>query len=95
MIAGKETLPVCIGERKSIRLLYGSMALLAGLLIFFTALGLIAPSGIWVLVPVASLLLLTRLYEKKKLVQGIRLEFWLESHFYLIAACVWLGSTLS
>jgi 4-hydroxy-3-methylbut-2-enyl diphosphate reductase len=95
MIAGKETLPVCIGEKKSIRLLYGSMALLAGLVGVFAATGLIAPSGVWMLAPVASLLLLTRLYEKKKLFQGIRLEFWLESHFYLIAACVWLGSALS
>jgi 4-hydroxy-3-methylbut-2-enyl diphosphate reductase len=95
MIAGKETLPVCIGEKKSIRLLYCSMAMLAALLIVFTAVGMTAESAIWMLAPVLSLLLLTRLYEKKKLVQGIRLEFWLESHFYLIAASVWLGSTLS
>jgi (E)-4-hydroxy-3-methyl-but-2-enyl pyrophosphate reductase len=95
MIAGKETLPVCIGEKKSIRLLYFSMAMLAALLILFTAIGMTAKCGIWMLGPVLSLLLLTRLYEKKKLVQGIRLEFWLESHFYLIAAFVWLGSTLS
>ena len=95
MIAGKETLPVCIGEKKSIRLLYYSMAILAALLVLFTAIGMTAKSGIWMLGPVLSLLLLTRLYEKKKLVQGIRLEFWLESHFYLIAAFVWLGSTLS
>lgn len=95
MIAGKETLPVCIGEKKSIRLLYFSMAMLAALLVLFTVIGMTAKSGIWMLGPVLSLLLLTRLYEKKKLVQGIRLEFWLESHFYLIAAFVWLGSTLS
>jgi 4-hydroxy-3-methylbut-2-enyl diphosphate reductase len=95
MIAGKETLPVCIGEKRSIRLLYSSMGLLAILLVVFTATGLTEQSGIWMLVPVLSLLLLTRLYEKKKLVQGIRLEFWLESHFYLIAASVWLGSSLS
>ena len=95
MIAGKETLPVCIGEKRSIRLLYFSMAILAALLILFTTIGMTDKSGIWMLVPVLSLLLLTRLYEKKKLVQGIRLEFWLESHFYLIAAFVWLGSTLS
>jgi len=95
MIAGKETLPVCIGEKKSIRLLYCSMAMLAALLIVFTTVGMTAESAIWMLAPVLSLLLLTRLYEKKKLVQGIRLEFWLESHFYLIAASVWLGSILS
>ena len=95
MIAGKETLPVCIGEKKSIRLLYFSMAMLAALLVLFTAIGMTAKSGIWMLGPVCSLLLLTRLYEKKKVIQGIRLEFWLESHFYLIAAFVWLGSTLS
>ncbi|MBI5557909.1 MAG: 4-hydroxy-3-methylbut-2-enyl diphosphate reductase [Deltaproteobacteria bacterium] len=94
MIAGKETLPVCIGERKSIRLLYFSMTILAILLILFTAMGTMAKSGILVLLPISSLLLLTRLYEKKKLVQGIRLEFWLESHFYMIAAFVWLGSML-
>ncbi|MCK9297259.1 MAG: 4-hydroxy-3-methylbut-2-enyl diphosphate reductase, partial [Desulfobulbaceae bacterium] len=95
MIAGKETLPVCIGEKKSIRLLYFSMAMLAALLVLFTAIGMTDKSGIWMLGPVCSLLLLTRLYEKKKVIQGIRLEFWLESHFYLIAAFVWLGSTLS
>lgn len=90
-IAGKETLPVCVGEKGSIRLLYASMVILAFLLIVFSFSGLTHKSAFWLLVPVLSLLLLTRLYETKKLVQGMRLEFWLESHFYLMALCVWAG----
>ncbi|MFZ5759645.1 MAG: 4-hydroxy-3-methylbut-2-enyl diphosphate reductase [Thermodesulfobacteriota bacterium] len=90
-IAGKETLPVCIGEKGSLRLLYVSLAALVVLLIVFPVAGLIAPAAPLLLVPVASLLVLTRLYETRRVVQGMRLEFWLESHFYLMALCVWAG----
>ncbi|MFH1216230.1 MAG: 4-hydroxy-3-methylbut-2-enyl diphosphate reductase [Pseudomonadota bacterium] len=93
-IAGKETLPVCVGEKGSIRLLYFSMGVLALLLLVFAFSGLTEKSVLWLLVPVLSLLLLTRLYETRKLVQGMRLEFWLESHFYLMALCVWAGVML-
>lgn len=91
-IVGKETLPVCIGEKKTASLIRASLIFLAGLLGLSQFLHLLAIGGIWLLLPVLSLFLLTWLYETGKLTQGPKLEFWLESHFYLIAACIWLGS---
>ncbi len=94
-IVGKETLPVCIGERKTIRLLYCILALLLALLVFLPVLGLMSRIGFWILPGVLYLLVLLRMYEKGRLLQGMKLELGLEMVFFLIAVLAWVGSRFS
>ena len=91
-IVGKETLPVWIGEKKTIMLLQLIMGLLLVLLVLFPVLGLMTAVGFWLVPGVCYLVVLLYCYEKKYVSQGPRLEFWLEGVFFLMAALAWLAS---
>ncbi len=84
-IVGKETLPVCIGRDKTLKLLYGLMLLLFILLTGGPLLGLLAPAWTLMLPAVAYLGLLTWLYDREKIVYSTRLEFAVDSVFPVIA----------
>ncbi len=91
-IVGKETLPVFIGEKKTMRLLHLIMALLIVLLLAFPVAGIIMPLGFWLIPGIVYLIGFTWLYEKKFIIQGPKLEFWLESVFFLMAALSWIST---
>ena len=91
-IVGKETLPVNIGEKKTMILLYGLMVLQTAILIFCPMTGWINKTAYRLLPVVLYLFVIGRLYDKGKVRQGAKLEFWLESVF-LLAAILTLPAT--
>jgi len=84
-IVGKETLPVCIGEQRTLFILHIIMGGLVLLLLLMPLLGLMSEAGFWLLPGIIYIIGLTRLYSKGKIGQGLKLEFYLETVFYLLA----------
>ena len=91
-IVGRETLPVCIGEAKTILILNVIMGVLLGLLFLMPTAGLMTFAGFWLLPGIFYLIILTRLYKMGRINQGPKLEFYLESVFFLLAGFAWLAS---
>lgn len=90
-IVGKETLPIVLGERVTMRLLYGGLGLAAAALLLSTLLGLLDPFGfLFVLCPL-FMGLAAAAYDRGRIHPGVRLEFLVESHFVLagLLALVW------
>jgi len=85
-IVGKETLPVHIGEQKTMTLLYGLMLTQTAILLLFPLAGWIGASAFRLLPTILHLFVIGRLYASGKARQGARLEFALESVFLLAAA---------
>ena len=92
-IVGRETLPVCIGENKTIFILHILMGILVVLLLFMPSAGLMSEAAFWLLPGILYIISLTQLYRKGMLTQGPRLEFCLETVFYLLAGLAWLANT--
>jgi len=90
-IVGKETLPVWIGAKKTIKILYGIIVLLALLLIILPLSGIVTSLAYWLLPGVCYLAILIYLYDQGKINQGPRLEFALESLFVVLTLFVWFG----
>lgn len=84
-MVGKETLPVCIGEHKTLVILHILMGVLIVLLLVMPPLGYMSTKGIWLLPGIIYILGLTQLYRKGRITQGLKLEFWLETVFFLLA----------
>ena len=90
-IVGKETLPVFIGEPRTLTVLHAIIGVLLCLAVVLPASGLIGPIGFWLVPGILYLALLARLYHLKRLHQGVKLEFALESSFFILALGVWIG----
>jgi 4-hydroxy-3-methylbut-2-enyl diphosphate reductase len=90
-IVGKETLPVFIGEKKTITILNVLMGVLLVLLFILPLLNLMSGVGFWLIPGIIYLIGLSRFYDKGYISQGPRLEFCLETVFYLIAGLSWLS----
>jgi 4-hydroxy-3-methylbut-2-enyl diphosphate reductase len=91
-IVGKETIPILLGEKATLRLLKRILlALLAGMLLS-TLLGLV--SGVGFVLAVCPLFLAGVLlaYERDLMIPGIRLEFLLETLFLVAGAAALLGT---
>jgi hypothetical protein len=61
------------------------------MLLLMPLLGLMSAVGFWLLPGILYILGLTRLYCKGRINQGPRLEFYLETVFYLLAGLTWLA----
>jgi 4-hydroxy-3-methylbut-2-enyl diphosphate reductase len=82
-IVGKETLPILLGERRTLRLLYAALAGTALLLTCSAALGLVSSLGGWLaLCPACSGAVLAA-HDRGRFLPGIRLEFAIETNFML------------
>lgn len=83
-IVGKETLPVCIGEKKTLKFLTWSLYLLVALAIipFMVGKGLVVT--LLFLPFTVYLLVLIHLYQSGRVVASPRLEFMLESSLYVL-----------
>ena len=90
-IVGKETLPVCIGKEKTLLVLNIIMMFLLVLLLLMPLFGLMSKAGFWLLPGIIYIIGLTRLYNRGKISQGPKLEFYLDTVFYLLAALAWLA----
>jgi 4-hydroxybenzoate polyprenyltransferase len=90
-IVGKETLPVCIGEKRTLFILQIIMVVMVVLLVLMPLLGLMPETGFWLLPGILYIFGLTQLYSKGKISHGPKLEFYLETVFYLLAGLTWLA----
>ena len=90
-IVGKETLPVSIGEEKTMTLLHVLLVVQALLLLALPPLRWLGDKAAWLLPAVFYLYAIGWLYGRKKIRQGARLEFALESVFPLTAVLCHLG----
>jgi 4-hydroxy-3-methylbut-2-enyl diphosphate reductase len=70
LIVGKETLPILVGEKNTLKLLEGLGAVTLSLLILLSLTGRIPPFGLWLLLPSAYLFLFLILFEKKYALPG-------------------------
>jgi len=89
-IVGKETLPLLLGERRSLRLL---KIVLAGLSVLLGTLGFLGPArglGFALLVCPAFLFWVLLSYERSYMIPGTRMEFLVETHFLLAGAVTFL-----
>jgi (E)-4-hydroxy-3-methyl-but-2-enyl pyrophosphate reductase len=91
-IVGKETLPVCIGEQRTLVILRVIMGVLIVLLLLMPLLGLMSDTGYWLLPGILYIVGLTQMYCKGKISQGLKMEFYLETVFYLLAGLTWLSA---
>ncbi|MGE5258460.1 MAG: 4-hydroxy-3-methylbut-2-enyl diphosphate reductase [Hyphomicrobiales bacterium] len=90
-LVGKETIPILLGEKRSMRLLKGILVGLVVGLPLVSALGLVSAFGfILTLCPAAMFAILVA-YQRGLILAGIRLEFLVESHLVLggMLALVW------
>ena len=94
-IVGKETLPVCIGEKATIKVLHVIIGVVFCMLLAFPSLGLLSGQGYWVVPAVLYLFFLALLYERGVVRHGTKLEFSLETVFLLTSVLVLLGQVLS
>jgi 4-hydroxy-3-methylbut-2-enyl diphosphate reductase len=90
-LVGRETLPIVMGEKRSMDLLKVSLVVLVALPMLTSALGLTTGLGYFLAVIPMGMLTVISLYEKGKLLAGARLEFLIESHFLLagVIGLVW------
>ncbi len=82
-ITGKETLPILLGEKKSMLLIKIILISVFFILAFSSAAGIIQKIGFYLAFLPLSLLLFIIYTEKKSMLPGIRLEFIVEFHFVL------------
>jgi len=90
-IVGRETLPVCIGEKKTLFLLNIIMALLIVILVLMPLFGFMSKAGFWLLPGIAYIIGITLLYNRGRIGAGPKLEFYLDTVFYLLAGLAWLA----
>ncbi len=87
-IVGRETLPVVLGVKKTLNILYGVLALQVLLLAVLPSSGVLPSESLLLLPGILLFFLLVRLYEKKILVSGPLFEFALDSVFLLLALVI-------
>jgi len=91
-LVGKDTIPILLGEKDSLRLLKTMLVLLAAIPGLSSLLGLAGPLGyLLILCPVFFYILLAA-YEKGAMLPGTRLEFLVESQFVLAGALALVGA---
>ncbi len=93
-IVGKETIPILLGEKRTMRLLKTILAITLAIILLSSALGLISSLGFVLSICPAFLFLVLHIYENGHLIPGIRLEFLVESLFILAGSITLLWSVL-
>jgi 4-hydroxy-3-methylbut-2-enyl diphosphate reductase len=93
-IVGKETLPVLLGEKKSMHLLKFTLIGIAGSMIAAGLLGWVPMLSLILAFCPLFLLAILSTYERGGMLPGIRLEFLVESHFTLagILTLFWMAA---
>ena len=90
-LVGKETIPTLLGEKRSLRMLKGMLAVLVAGLPLAGALGPLPALNLLLILCPAAMLAVLFAWEKGLILPGIRLEFLVESHLVLagLIALVW------
>jgi len=93
-IVGMETIPILMGEKRSMRLLKSILALTLAVILLSSAFSLISSLGFGLAICPIFLFLVIMIYEKGHLIPGIRLEFLVESLFVLAGIITLLWSVI-
>jgi 4-hydroxy-3-methylbut-2-enyl diphosphate reductase len=93
-IVGMETIPILMGEKRSMRLLKSILALTLVIVLTSSFFGLISGLGFGLTICPIFLFLVIMIYEKGHLIPGIRLEFLVESLFVLAGIITVLWSVI-
>jgi (E)-4-hydroxy-3-methyl-but-2-enyl pyrophosphate reductase len=89
LMVGTETLPITLGEKRTLALFKKILLGTALLLVFTTLFSLVGPIFSLMLVPIFTLLLCLYTYEKQWISPGIVLEGLVEANFLLAGFLVW------
>jgi 4-hydroxy-3-methylbut-2-enyl diphosphate reductase len=82
-IVGQETIPILIGEKRSMRLLKATLGVLAALQVLAASWGILSPLGLALVVCPLSIGVVLTAQERGWVHAGTRLEFLVETHFVL------------
>ena len=82
-IVGRETIPILIGEKKTIRLLESILACSIGILLISTLFHIVSPLGYGLIGCSVLLYIVLVAYSRGRMLPGIGLEFLIESHLFL------------
>ena len=93
-IVGQGTIPILLGERQTLSLLKGVLAVLTALLAAASLCGWVPPVGLALSLCPLSIGLVLLAHERGRMHPGIRLEFLVETHFILAGIIVLVGSVL-
>jgi len=90
-IVGKETLPILMGEKRTLRVLKRLLLILTVILVLASAFGIFNHLGYALAICPVLMLFVLLANEKELMLPGIHLEFLIESHFVLagIIALTW------
>jgi 4-hydroxybenzoate polyprenyltransferase len=92
---GVETLPITLGEKKTLMLLKGVILLDALILLVAFILGLVNPFSYALIFCLLTMTLCLLVYEKRWLYPGTRMEYLVEGNFYLAGLLGLLWQILS
>jgi (E)-4-hydroxy-3-methyl-but-2-enyl pyrophosphate reductase len=90
-IIGKETIPILLGEKRTLRILKTILIVNLGILLFSSAFKLISSLGFALAICPAFIFVMLSAHERGYMLPGIRLEFLVESNFIIagVAALIW------
>lgn len=90
-IVGKETIPILLGEKRSLYLLKTILALNFSLLLISSALHIISSLGFALAICPVFVFIILSAHERSYMLPGIRLEFLVESNFVLagVITLIW------
>lgn len=91
-IVGKETIPILLGEKRSLRLLKIILAINLFILFFSSAFRLIPTIGFELAVCPIFIFIILSAHERGHMLPGIRLEFLIESNFVMAGVVAIFGS---
>jgi (E)-4-hydroxy-3-methyl-but-2-enyl pyrophosphate reductase len=95
LIVGVETLPITLGEKRTIILLKWIIVLAALLLIVAPVFGLVTPFSLLLLISFVTLSLCLTAYEKMHIYPGLLLEYLVEGNLFLAGLCGLIWQALS
>ena len=90
-IVGKETIPILLGEKRSLRLLKSILLILLAVL---APVGIFTGFGFWLLISPILMYFVLWAFERRKVQPGIRLEFLVESNIVLTGCLALLWSIM-
>jgi 4-hydroxy-3-methylbut-2-enyl diphosphate reductase len=94
-IVGKETLPILLGEKRSMRLLKIVLAAITAMLVCAAALQWISNLGFLLVICPAVIFLILRAYERSLILPSIKLEFLVETNFILAGVLSFLWTLVA
>jgi (E)-4-hydroxy-3-methyl-but-2-enyl pyrophosphate reductase len=91
-LVGKETLPILMGEKRTLQVLKLLLLISTAILVLASAFGIFKPLGFALAICPVLMLFVLLANEKELMLPGVHVEFLIESHFVLagVIALIWL-----